>query len=125
MMADDLTYENVVSTLVREAPGLRPLYEEHCRDYDEVLPHVFFGDVKRFVAQAFEAAKSSADNRSLKDAALKILSVLERAMGTNDERLRELVSVSFLENLDQKRDTYCDIRQSLGPRMRKELEAYE
>jgi|HubBroStandDraft_6_1064221.scaffolds.fasta_scaffold69403_2 hypothetical protein len=115
------TYETIVSNLIEEAPDLRSLYEEHLRDYGEILPHVFFGDLTRFVQEAFTRPPSS----PARQIGLKIIALLERAGSSDDEKLQELVSTSFLENLDQDGNAFNDIRASLGPTLKKDLEAYE
>jgi hypothetical protein len=120
-MPKNLTYETIVSNLIEEAPDLRSLYEAHFRDYGDTLPHVFFGELTRFAQEAFTHPPSSPDRQS----GLRIIAVLERAMSSDDERLQELVSTSFLENLDQDASAFSDIRASLGPTLKKELEAYE
>jgi hypothetical protein len=113
------TYETIVSNLVEEAPDLRALYEEHLRDYGAILAHVFFGDLTRFVQDAFAHPPSSAPRQI----GLQIVALLERAMSSDDEQLQELVSTSFLENLDRDGNAFNGIRASLGPTLKKELEA--
>jgi len=120
-MSEKPTYETIVSDLIHESSELRPLYEEHLQDYGGGLPHVFFGDVTRFVEDAF-AHPPSSPSRQI---GLKILALLERAMSSDDRRLQELVSTSFLENLDQDGNAFNDIQASLGPALKVELEAYE
>jgi hypothetical protein len=124
-MDEELTYDTVVPRLVTEIPELCALYNEHLHDYGELLPHVFLGDVTRFVITAFECSINRQDMLRLCDGAMRILSLLERAMSSSDEKLQELVSVSFLENLNHTSKTYTQIRARLGPRLLKELQAYE
>ena len=104
-----LTYPNVVQALVDEVPGLRPLLREHLQDNDEVLAHVVFGDLTRFVQET--ALQRGANSPVVAN----ILNFLEDAMSSEDEKVRELVSVSFLENLDHDIPAYAEIRAMLGP----------
>jgi hypothetical protein len=88
----DLTYEGVVPTVVAAGPELRDELAAHIRDNDDVLPHVFVGgSVVPFVLQAWTSGRTEAVERCL--------AVLEAALGSDDERTRNLVSVSFVENV--------------------------
>ncbi len=120
-MSEMPTYETIVGKVIEEAPDLRSLYEEHLRDYGDIIPHVFFGDLTRYVQGAFSGLPSS----PARQISLKIIALLERAMLSDDEKLHELVSTSFLENLDQDGEAFNDIRANLGPTLKRELEAYE
>ncbi|HEV3024273.1 MAG TPA: hypothetical protein VGX76_17480 [Pirellulales bacterium] len=96
-------------------------FEEHRRDYGEVLPHVFFGDLTRFVQVAFGCSRSS----PARQIGSQIIRLLELGISSTDERLQELVSVSFLEDLDHDHAAFDDIVANLGPTLKKELAAYE
>jgi hypothetical protein len=121
-----LTYSTFVEHLIREVPELRPVFEEHIRLYDEQLPHVFMGDVTRFVIRSYhESLSGDPDARSRHELLVRTLTILERAMASQDARLRELISVSFLENLNQAREAYEGIRSLLGRELRRELKSYE
>jgi hypothetical protein len=107
--ADDTTAHLLVTKLVGEALALRPFLDDHVAFNNELLPHVFFGDVTRFVVSGFaEHPERRADTE-------KILVVLEEAMGSPDEDVQNLVSVSFCEKL----------LGGMGPRLRAELAKYE
>jgi hypothetical protein len=56
---------------------------------------------------------------------MRILDLLERTISSVDNRLQELVSVSFLENLDQDSSAFTQIHASLGPRLKEELAKYK
>jgi hypothetical protein len=120
-MSKELTYETVVSTLVEHVPELRALRDDHYRQYGEILPHVFFGDLTRFVQTGFACPSSSSGRQVV----MRILDLLERTISSVDNRLQELVSVSFLENLDQDSSAFAQIRASLGPRLKEELAKYK
>ncbi|HEV2500238.1 MAG TPA: hypothetical protein VGY31_11730 [Terriglobia bacterium] len=120
-MAAQLSYENVTEGLLQSAPELRPLLDEHIQQYDELLPHVFFGDVTRFVMDRVRT-EGGAGNQ---DAVVRrILGFLEEAMASSDENVQELVSLSFLENLDPSDPAYEELKAMLGPNLRRELENY-
>lgn len=120
-MAGQLSYENVTEGLLQRAPELRPLLDEHIQQYDELLPHVFFGDVTRFVMDRVRAEGGAGNHDPV---ARRILGFLEDAMASSDENVQELVSVSFLENLDPSDPAYEELKAMLGPNLRRELENY-
>jgi hypothetical protein len=110
----------LVARVVAAAPGLRSAYDEHISSNDELLPHVFFGDVTRFVAGAFATGPGGG-----RGGAERILQVLEEAATSGDSSVVELISVSFLENLDSRSAAYREIRTAMGPTLRRELARYE
>ena len=118
-----LTAETFVRALVGRFPSLEPLLEEHLTDnFGELLPHIFLGDVVRWVLSLFATARaegSFASRRELRD----ILEYLEDAFASGNRELQELLSVSFLENLPRPGDDGSEIRTQLGPSLTKELRA--
>jgi len=126
MRNEELKYESIVEHIVNEIPALDSLYAEHVENYDEVLQHVFFGDLTRYVSRKFQLRSTpSVPNQDSTNELDKIMDFFERAMSSSDPRVQELVSVSFLENLDPQDEAYPDIRSALGPRLKKELEHYK
>lgn len=89
----ELTYENILGALRTSVPGFDQLYEEHLSKYDEALPHVLFGDFVRFLDKEVRL------NGPFSPILGAAMGVLERAMGSQDTKLQELVAVSFIENL--------------------------
>ena len=124
MAGQILSYETVLNRLLAEVPELRPLYDEHLHDNDEALPHVFLGEVTRYVMQLVRELDQTHDLNFL-DPLARVLSFLENAMISPDTRVQELVSVSFLENLDPADDRYTRLKALLGPNLRRELKAYD
>jgi len=45
------TIRSLIERLLASVPDLRGVYDEHISDNDELLPHVFFGDVTRFAIE--------------------------------------------------------------------------
>ena len=101
----------LVRALVARFPSLRPLLEEHVDYYDEILPHVFFGELTPHLVSLLPAAGSE-----LRD----ILALLEETYAS-DPQLQELISVSFLENLPAPDESGAAIRDMLGPALTKQL----
>lgn len=92
-MSTDAT-EEFSRSLVVEVPSLAPVLDEHLADMDdELLPHMFFGDVTRWADEA--AADPS------KDAELgRLLELLDEGLASGSEEVQDLITVSFLENLE-------------------------
>ena len=112
---------NFVQELVSHFPRLQPLLSEHAADnFGEILPHVFFGDITRYVMAvvlAIESGKASdEDRRELVD----ILKFLESSYSTRED-IQELISVSFLELLPRPEEKGARIRDILGPELTRQL----
>ena len=83
----------LVSRLAREVPRLSPLLAEHIGTYDEVIPHVFFGELTPFLIELKDGP--DADQSVLS----ATLSLLDKACVEGDESVTDVINVSFLENL--------------------------
>jgi hypothetical protein len=83
--------QTLVTALVEAVPALGPVVEEHIESYGELLPHVLFGDLTRFVLAA--AAKGDETN------VRTILDLLDTGMVSGDPDLVNLISASFVENV--------------------------
>ena len=109
-----------VKSMVSLHPELGAILEEHIKDnLGEILPHVFFGDVARYTSSLFPAAPRGGLllRRELRD----LLDYLEATYSSGDEELRELISVSFLENLPRPGELGAQIREMLGPNLSRQL----
>ncbi len=82
-----------VGWLVERHPPLAAIRDEHLADNDDLLPHVFFGDVTRY---ASSLARDNADASEL----ARLLTDLDRALsdGEEDDEVENLIWVSFVEN---------------------------
>lgn len=107
-----------VRALLLRAPELQSVYDMHIDDCDELLPHVFFGDVTRYVVQQVHSGESE-NSQSLR----RILDFLEQSVASESEEVQELVSVSFLENLADHDDVVAHLKGMLGPNLSRELRA--
>ena len=117
--------ESWMENLVAAAPGLKPLYDEHLADYDELLPHVFLGDVARFLTLGFAVEESTRLQRSQHGDATEALRILEEVVATKDPDMLELVSVSLLENIIWASPEGRSIRSAMGPRLCEEISRRE
>ncbi len=113
-----INFKSFVKLLLETVPELIPVYDEHIDDYDKLLEHVFMGDVTRFVEQLYS---DNSDSECL----ARLLEFLDRAFSTDDEKLKELVSVSFLENLSRDKKSFEGIRILLSANLAKELSKYD
>lgn len=119
MQGSESTHQ-LVRKLLAAAPTLSAVYCKHITDNDELLPHVFFGDLTRVCTRTV-GISTIADHSDVG----RILDLLEREFITGDEDVKELISVSFLENLVQTESYYSTIKAYLGPSLTRELETYE
>ena len=81
-----------MSRLIAQLPELAHVHREHLDDYDELLPHVFLGEVMRFVVL----------NSPRKETAGwidRFLNQVEMGLLSGDDEVGELIAVSFVENL--------------------------
>ncbi|HSR68677.1 MAG TPA: hypothetical protein VLU25_12130 [Acidobacteriota bacterium] len=105
-----------VGALVYRFPALLPVLEEHLQDQDgEVLSHVFFGDLTRWIVGRLETAGRK--DRILRE----ILDFMEHAFGRGEGEVQELIAVSFLENLPSPGEPGSEIRSLLGPLLQEQL----
>ena len=113
-----LNFFSFIKMLLESVPELKSVYDEHIDDYDELLEHVFMGDVTRFAETLYKRDPNS-------ECLVRLLSFLDKAFLTNDKKLQELISVSFLENLSQDDECYLGIKQLLSDALHRELSLYE
>ena len=107
----DLTYDSFIGLLRSSVRGVDDLYRKHVECYDELLQHVFFGDLTRFVLS--EAQTHGKESSVLR----QIMPLLEAGMGSDDEKLQELIAVSFLENLLPEDGGFEVVRAWFGPKL--------
>src|SRR5258707_5953730 len=125
MTCQGIHYDNVVDLLIQKVPELQPLLNEHLEDqFGQLLQHVFFGDLTRYVMKQMHLLQPQ-PSRDLPGAVRRILDFLEIVLKSSDMRARELVEASFLENLDQTGPAYAQLKLALNPSLRLALERTE
>ena len=92
--------DQLLGALIAAAPEIEALRTEHLRDNEELLPHVLFGDVTRWLAE-----------HQPQPAALQ---VLEEAFLNGDYYARDLIAASFVYNIEPGPD-HEELREALGP----------
>jgi hypothetical protein len=100
--------------LLRAVPEFRAETDEHVADYGEVLLHVLFGALTRFVLEANEERDVGVVERTLE--------FLEQAWVDGDEEVRNLVAVSFVENVQPWDPSRRRFIESWPPGLRAEAE---
>lgn len=110
-----------IFALVDRVSSLKTLYEEHINFYEEILPHVFMGEVTKYLV----ASAALLDQGKNVDEALGafniILDHLEAGMAGDNKEVREMLAVSFLENLDPTSKQVGYLEKRLGPTLTQEL----
>jgi hypothetical protein len=111
-----MSAEAFVHDLLRVAPELKPILDEHLAANDTLLPHVFMADVARF-------AVAESANVSKRATILKLLNQLEKGLSTADEETRELILASFVENLMAETTALLVLKPLMGSNLRKAVHA--
>ncbi|MFG3084892.1 DUF7674 family protein [Streptomyces parvulus] len=88
--------EQFFNGLLRDFPQLEGLHAEHAEFYEEFLSHVFLADVVRWAASLFSEAGQVLTEEAI---GLRLINFLEDAYVHGDCAVREVVRVSFVENL--------------------------
>jgi hypothetical protein len=87
-----LSYEDIVDALRKEIPEFGPSIEEHISDnFGEILPHPLFGDLTRCIEEAWREGNT--------ELVWRCLSWLEHVLIAGDEKIKNLVAASFVENV--------------------------
>lgn len=101
---------------------------EHLDYYGELLPHVLFGDLTRWIISLYRRSRESGNPSNDAAAVLRrILAFLEETYlsDTTEPAVCDLIGASFIENLHQAGEDYHDLREQLGPSLRRQLERSE
>jgi len=101
-----------INSLVDDFPGLRPEYDSHVEYFGELLPHVFFGDVVRWIEALYEAHD--------RDTIKAFLARLERDYPRLDAQSCNVIDVSFAEDLPYPGTRGAEMALWLGPNLRRE-----
>jgi len=101
-----------VRGLMMDFPDLEPLYEAHVKEFGKLLPHLLFGDVVRWAVAASEAGNI--------ETVRSFANRLEHDYPDLDSGSRNLIEVSFVEDLPSLGQVGAEIGQLLGPALRDE-----
>jgi hypothetical protein len=122
-----LDEERLVHQLVSLVPEFSPVLKEHLDFNHELLPHVLFGDITRWVIDRYREARGHTGSSHGQDEILdRTLGFLERKFSDpEDSAAHDLIAVSFLENLHQAGPDYEGLKRRLGPNLRSWLSRLE
>jgi hypothetical protein len=93
--------------LVRRFPDLETVLAEHVANNDDILPHVFMGEVTRYVLSDPPSRKN-------------LVSYLENSLLEGAADIQELIAVSFVENLQGRTELERALKDVTGEGLRKE-----
>jgi len=109
-----ISFETVIAQLAERVPEFHP--------EDPDLAHVAFGQLVSFLDERLRAAAPA----DASDPVLaRIVDFIEAAAGSGDEKVTNLVMVSFLENLHILGPNCRRVRALLGPRTQRLAAEYE
>jgi hypothetical protein len=97
------TIPQLLDALIATAPDLEALRVDHLREYGEILPHVLFGDLTRWLLAHHPQPR--------------VFQVLEDAYTSGDTNTRDLIAASFVENIEPGSE-YAPLQALLGPHLR-------
>jgi hypothetical protein len=103
-----------IEALLQRVAELTPVYEAHLNDNGTLLPHVFMGDVTRWTIAEVE--------RYREETLRKLLSCLEDGLLVGPEDVRELIIVSFVENLMGETTALSVLKPLMGEKLKTEVE---
>lgn len=106
------TNYDFIDALRRRVPEIEPLYREHLHDNDELLPHVLMSDIARF-AEEIHARSANGSPRAT-EVLSRLLGVLEEGMHAEGGNAKELIAVSFVENLNRDYPHFADLKSRFG-----------
>jgi hypothetical protein len=119
-------YEDVVDQLLRRIPEFVSVYNKHLEEHDQVLTHVLVADFVRFTKRVCDSIhKPTSELQNPKSILQRIVDFTEHAACSDDERVLELIQVSFMENLHQLDEYYVMVTALLGPRSKELLRSAE
>ena len=84
--------DELVHRVETQVPATAPLVADHVDFYEELLPHVLFGEITSWAEDEARRDPSS-------PALARLLDLLETAYVEGDDDVRNVLTVSFVENL--------------------------
>jgi hypothetical protein len=105
-----------IRVLVAENPILQPILDEQVRDNDEILPHVVMADIARFLGRL---VADQHDNPAVLGEIDGIVRTLDAQLQAGADSVKNVIAVSFLEQLPSTGEPGTEIRELLTPALRK------
>ena len=114
MSTSPISYETVIAQLAEHVPEFQ--------SEDPELPHVAFGQLVSFLGDRLRATASA---EATDPVVPKVIDFIEAAAESGDEKVTNLVMVSFLENMHTLGPNCRRVRALLGPRTQRLAAEYE
>ena len=96
-----------INDLVKKNSILKKIYDEHIKNNDELLPHVFMGDLTRKIVELDQSIRNKRAGGAEIMIIKNIMDDLERGLSSSSNEVKELIIASFIENLiDYKNKEY-------------------
>lgn len=83
------------------------ILQDHINDNDEILPHVFMGDVTRYVVSGGPERK-------------EVVSRLNKGLAEGSDDIQHVIAASFVENIESEADLEQALRGADGGAIRAE-----
>lgn len=112
--------DTFVQRLLARLPILDDVLQAHLTENEYLLPHVFFGDVSRFTLEQHD--RLTGGDAAARSILATLFEVMEQGAAEGSEDVKELVSVSFLENLAGELAQHPSLSAFLTPALTRELE---
>jgi hypothetical protein len=110
----ELTPQSLIAELTEAVPAFGVVVDEHLATFGEVIPHVLFGDLTRFVL----AARADGDEAAV----AAILQRLNAALVAGRPDVVDLIRASFIENVGPWDDQMAAFIASWPDALRAEAE---
>lgn len=94
---------------MRSAPEIVAIRDAHVAYYDEVIPHVLMGEIAQWVQQIWVEGQT--------DVVRRVIDSLESGYESLPDRDRNVVDVSFVENLPLPSEPGAGLTALLGSRL--------
>lgn len=114
--------EKFVHDLLEIAPELSTLHADHLDAYETLLPHVWMGDFSQYLIELNERIDAQAGSNE-KTTLNELIEFLELQLKTGSEEVKNVIGVSFLENIAHYAVVTPSFRTRLGKTLDSELEA--
>jgi hypothetical protein len=110
------TNAEFVEDLVRTVPQLAQSFEEHLASNRALLPHVFMAEIARFTIAEVSTVPKVEELE-------KLLIKLDQGLEDGSEEIKELIVVSFIENLIGESDAIARLTPYLRPTLKAQVQA--
>lgn len=107
-----MEYSNLVQKMLRAIPEVNPMYEKELDWWEEILPHIIFGDVLN--PYIITLLREGNADQTLE----KAFDFLEQMAISSDERVQEVLAVTVLEQLGDDPLILEKARQYMGSETR-------